>query len=618
MEHRLVIPSAALLVLTAALAVLCGPAAAEKHNVLEHFPAPSSIRVALASAASHGIHITYNTSKLHGSGQWITVSWSGVPSPDPSDLLAVYSPPDAYAAGSAPVKFANASDAPSHLASGGGSLALRLVNLRADIRVVLVRGGPDQPAVVARGPVIRNRNPNEPSGIHLMRTRSPSEMLVQFTTRDAAQPVAQYGRAGGALEFTVPARSATYGASDMCGGPASGEGFLDPGMLHTALLTGLQPGERYRYRVGDAASGLFSAEYSFRGAPAPGPDQTVHILTLADQGVGEVDGSFAAMEYRPAADVAARAIVDGLAAAPDGRPYSLVLHNGDIAYARGYAALWDAWLYQQQELAARVPYMVCQGNHERDWPADPSIPYRTIDSGGECGVPYEHRFPMPSAGRDQPWYSFEHGPVHFTVMSTEHFFGPGTRQHLWLEADLAAVNRSRTPWLVLVGHRPVYIDADEYGDQGKQTTALQLQMALEHLLGKHGVDVALSGHHHSYQRTCPVLAQRCQPRTGPGGGVVHLCVGHAGAQWYDNGFVPRPGWVAYENQLIHGHARLHINATHFHIEAVDSRGQLFDEAVLTKEPAPPVAAAAGLLGQGERASLLAGLRAGALAWSAEA
>lgn len=179
-----------------------------------------------------------------------------------------------------------------------------------------------------------------------------------------------------------------------------------------------------------------------------------------------------------------------------------------------------------------------------------------------------------------------------------------------------------------------------------------------------------------------MLAQRCQPRTGPGGGVVHLCVGHAGAQWYDNGFVPRPGWVAYEvggagwgapqhpaglnsskgtcavlqllstcacclgqhaaskallrhaqqqtkpclpcappllqNQLIHGHARLHINATHFHIEAVDSRGQLFDEAVLTKEPAPPVAAAAGLLGQGERASLLAGLRAGALAWSAEA
>lgn len=29
-------------------------------------------------------------------------------------------------------------------------------------------------------------------------------------------------------------------------------------------------------------------------------------------------------------------------------------------YARGYGALWDAWLFQQQELAARVPYMVSE------------------------------------------------------------------------------------------------------------------------------------------------------------------------------------------------------------------------------------------------------------------
>lgn len=79
-------------------------------------------------------------------------------------------------------------------------------------------------------------------------------MLVQFTTRNAAQPVAQYGGARGALAFMVPARTATYTADDMCGGPATGEGFLDPGMLHTALLTGLEPGERYWYRVGDAVS----------------------------------------------------------------------------------------------------------------------------------------------------------------------------------------------------------------------------------------------------------------------------------------------------------------------------------------------------------------------------
>ncbi len=64
-----------------------------------------------------------------------------------------------------------------------------------------------------------------------------------------------------------------------------------------------------------------------------------------------------------------------------------------------------------------LPAQVCIGNHERDV-LDPShdIPYHTIDSGGECGVPYGARFPMPTPGHsDQPWYSFNHGPVHITV-----------------------------------------------------------------------------------------------------------------------------------------------------------------------------------------------------------
>lgn len=81
---------------------------------------------------------------------------------------------------------------------------------------------------------------------------------------------------------------------------------------------------------------------------------------------------------------------------------------------------------------------------------------------------------------------------------------------------------------------------------------------------------------------------------------------------------PRLPASPLQNQVIHGHARLHVNATHLHIEAIDSGGQLFDEAVLTKKPAPTTAAAAVLSKQGERAPLLASLRAGAVALSAEA
>lgn len=39
--------------------------------------------------------------------------------------------------------------------------------------------------------------------------------------------------------------------------------------------------------------------------------------------------------------------------------------------------------------------------------------------------------------------------------AAEHLFEQGSEQRAWIEADLRAVNRSRTPWVVVGGHRPV-------------------------------------------------------------------------------------------------------------------------------------------------------------------
>lgn len=103
----------------------------------------------------------------------VEVSWEGVPDPQDTDLLAVYSPPDAFAHGASPIKFANCSEAPHHVARGSGTLALRLVNVRADWRVVFVRLAPDgEPLLSAAGPVLRNAAPNEPTGVHLLASGS--------------------------------------------------------------------------------------------------------------------------------------------------------------------------------------------------------------------------------------------------------------------------------------------------------------------------------------------------------------------------------------------------------------------------------------------------------------
>ena len=54
-------------------------------------------------------------------------------------------------------------------------------------------------------------------------------------------------------------------------------------------------------------------------------------------------------------------------------------------------------------------------------------------------------------------HSYDYGMVHFIMMSTEHDFSPNSRQYNWLENDLKNVDRKKTPWVVIGGHRSMYM-----------------------------------------------------------------------------------------------------------------------------------------------------------------
>ena len=63
---------------------------------------------------------------------------------------------------------------------------------------------------------------------------------------------------------------------------------------------------------------------------------------------------------------------------------------------------------------------------------------------------------MPENGNYVWWYSYDYGMVHMIMMSTEHDFTPGSRQYKWLENDLMKVDRKKTPWVMIGGHRAMY------------------------------------------------------------------------------------------------------------------------------------------------------------------
>eukprot|EP00879_Flechtneria_rotunda_P003651 GHRR01003888.1.p1 GENE.GHRR01003888.1~~GHRR01003888.1.p1 ORF type:complete len:559 (+),score=122.66 GHRR01003888.1:217-1677(+) len=451
----------------------------ETHNPLERINVASVV-----FQVDNAIQLTVNSTSLPAgqSHAWFEVAWTGVSHPSYADWIGLVFLAGANFTEIAPAKYKIAALDKGHIIRGEGKLSFRLINYRKAMQFALFRGGMMKPVLAALSPVIQVQNPNEPLQRHLALTGDNTQMLVQWVTHNSSKPIAKWGPAPDQLTSTTPATSISYSREEMCGPPAATIGYSDPGLFHSALLTGLEPEQQYYYSVGDERWG-FSPVASFRAAPPVGPLTHVKVVAVADLGQGELDGSMEQSEMVPSLNTTALMLKD-----IKEQGYQLLVHNGDISYARGYVTQWDNFMHQLEPLISQVPYMASPGNHERDWPNSGDRFVDVYDSGGECGIAFERRVQMPQAGPDKPWYSFDFGPIHFLQYSTEHAFNPGSEQHAWVLSDLAAVNRSRTPWVVVGGHRPIYISSNNImpGD-GDQPVAAALREAFEDAFIKYKV-----------------------------------------------------------------------------------------------------------------------------------
>jgi hypothetical protein len=238
--------------------------------------------------------------------------------------------------------------------------------------------------------------------------------------------------------------------------------------------------------------------------------------------------------------------------------YELVVHPGDFAYADdwylkpknlfdevdAYEAILEQFYDQLAPIAGRKAYMASPGNHEADCE---ELDYTTFlcPTGQKNFTDFMNRFGqmMPTAFSSTSsdstakvnankaqvlanppfWYSFEYGLVHVVMFDTETDFtdapdapggsagldsgpfGAPNQQLQFLEADLASVDRTVTPWLIVGGHRPWYSTG------GSSNICTSCQTAFEPLLYKYGVDLAIFGHVHNSQRFQPVYNNTADP-----------------------------------------------------------------------------------------------------------
>ena len=218
-------------------------------------------------------------------------------------------------------------------------------------------------------------------------------------------------------------------------------------------------------------------------------------------------------------------------------------------FAAGGEPLWDVYGLAHQNYTQRRAYQLGIGNHEAwyNWTAT-THRYPTAQSD----------VPAVSGAAPPFWYTFVAGGVHWTMLSTEHDYSPGSVQYTFVDAALAAVDRKVTPWSAVAFHRPMYSsDKSEY-DGHKPGCSIQVH--LEPLMLRHKVDLVFTGHQHAYERVHPNIAGNVTSMPTPLAGLVdpfgantayvrpgapvYLLGGNGGAvqdfSWVD----PAPSWSA--------------------------------------------------------------------------
>jgi hypothetical protein len=556
------------LVALALLALSCVPLASA-HDDLNGAPprptfAPGAVTVHLLPSAS----VTIHSEAIEGIGEDVKVSWAGVPSGQPAIVALYVGQPDHWNE-TAPAKVFVVK-----AGAANGSTTLFLLNQRLPFVAALYSGDYAHPVLIAFGSPVPVQQPNIPMQLRLAYTANPAEMRVSWTSAVDSSPVVMVGLSADNLDQQFNATSSSYTRKEMCGGPAKTIGWVDPGIFHSAVVTGLKPNTQYFYSVGDA-SGLSSEVRSFYSAPVQSARTEVDFILFGDLGQAPMDGSQEHTQIVGSIATTKSLQQDLEEGVIDQSRSPAVYHIGDISYARGFAAMWEQFHHQIQNVSSIVPWMTSIGNHERDFPHSGSY-FGTQDSGGECGIPYERRFPMPTAAEDKPWYSMRYGPITFVFMSTEHNYSTNSVQWEWMKNTLAAVDRKVTPFLIFAGHRPMYIAQPKPSDPS--TDRALLHAHVEPLLLKFKVDVALWGHVHNYQRLCRVNNYACDATNG----VLHIVTGVSGAGPKGKSIDPKNPLLKWSQDTYHGYTRGHVRNGTLTLDFVNSvTRKTVDSIVLT-------------------------------------
>ena len=252
---------------------------------------------------------------------------------------------------------------------------------------------------------------------------------------------------------------------------------------HSVRLSGLSANTRYFYAVGSSEgpiAGEEDASYTFVTAPVVGSEQRSRIWVIGDSGTK---------------DRGARSVRDAYKAFAGDDKADLWLMLGDNAYPEGTDAEYQAAVFDvYPEILRQTPLWPTIGNHDAR---------ESADTAAQTG-PYFDIFTLPRnaqaggvASGTEAYYSFDYANIHFICLESyetdRSVLGP---MMTWLENDLAA---NEQKWTIAFWHHPPYSKGSH--DSDSESLLIEMRENALPILEAYGVDLVLSGHSHSYERS---------------------------------------------------------------------------------------------------------------------
>ncbi|KAK7263875.1 hypothetical protein RJT34_31473 [Clitoria ternatea] len=317
------------------------------------------------------------------------------------------------------------------------------------------------------------------------------------------------------------------------------------GFIHHTTIRNLEYNTKYYYEVG---LGNTTRQFWFVTPPEVGPDVPYTFGLIGDLGqTFDSNKTLSHYELNP-------------------RKGQTVLFVGDLSYADNYPnhdnVRWDTWGRFTERSVAYQPWIWTAGNHEIDLVPEigETIPFK----------PYTHRYHVPykaSQSTAPYWYSVKRASAHIIVLASYSAYGKYTPQYQWLDQELLKVNRTETPWLIVLMHSPWYNSYNYHYMEGES-----MRVMFEPWFVKHKVDVVFAGHVHAYERTervsniaYNIVNRHCTPvkdQSAP----VYITIGDGGniEGLAKNMTEPQPKYSAYREASF-GHSIFEIkNRTHAH------------------------------------------------------